>query len=120
MLTLVSLVYFLSVPLRIWSVKQILLSISLIPVTIPLNKENQHAKKRTGYWFSCASIRPSPSHDIINPAPGPRGSPAAIHRISSSDHPIRKQIQYGSMVDTSVPIPELSSYFFANTTTMAK
>ena len=23
-----------------------------------MHKEDQHAKKRTGYWFSCASIRP--------------------------------------------------------------
>ena len=60
------------------------------------------------------------SYEIIRPAPGPRGSPAPIHRMSSSDQPIRKQMQYGSMVDTSVPIPELSSYFLANTTTMAK
>lgn len=60
------------------------------------------------------------SYEIIRPAPGPRGSPAPIHRMSSSDQPIRKQMQYGSMVDTSVPIPELSSYFLAKTTTMAK
>src|SRR5699024_1154747 len=52
--------------------------------------------------------------------PGPRGMPSSIHTTSMSVHPTRKYSEYGSMVETIVPIPTFLSYFCANAIITAK
>ncbi len=42
----------------------------------------------------------------ISPAPGPTGRPSHIHMMSSTAQQVKKAKVYGSMVATTVPMPE--------------
>lgn len=54
------------------------------------------------------------------PTPTPNGNLNINQSINKILHPIKNTIEYGTIVDISVPIPESLSYFSANATIKAK
>ena len=54
------------------------------------------------------------------PTPTPNGNLNTNHTIKRMLHPIKNTIEYGTIVDIRVPIPESLSYFSANATIRAK
>ena len=59
------------------------------------------------------------SYSVKN-APGPSGKPVTYQIIIKPSHESRNAIEYGNIIETNVPRPESSSYFFIKTTIIAK